>query len=75
MAGASVLRAYCLAVAVCNLDAVLLEAGGAFEQLAPHLLEELEQVFKLRLAGGSAGIAAAAAAAAVAGSAAAAAPL
>ena len=54
VAGAEVLRAYCLAVAVCNLDAVLLEAGGAFEELAPHLLGELERLFKLRLAGAGA---------------------
>lgn len=52
MAGAYLLRAYCLAVVVCNLDAVLLEARGAFEELAPHLLAELEQLWKLRLAGG-----------------------
>lgn len=45
------LRAYCLSVAVCNLDAVLLEAGGAFEELAPHLLAELERLYKLHLAG------------------------
>lgn len=55
VAGAEVLRAYCLAVAVCNLDAVLLEAGGAFELLAPHLLAELERLYKLRLAGAGAG--------------------
>lgn len=62
VAGAETLRAYCLAVAVCNLDAVLLEAGGAFEELAPHLLAEMERLFKLRLAGagpGSGGSAAA----------------
>lgn len=51
VAGAETLRAHCLSVAVCNLDAVLLEAGGAFEELAPHLLAELERLFKLRLAG------------------------
>ena len=39
-------------------DAVLLEAGGAFESLAPHLLAELEQLYKLRLAGAGAGAAA-----------------
>ncbi|KAL4458643.1 hypothetical protein ABPG75_013508 [Micractinium tetrahymenae] len=55
VAGAETLRAYCLSVAVCNLDAVLLEAGGAFEELAPHLLAELERLFKLRLAGAGAG--------------------
>lgn len=42
-------------MAVCNLDAVLLEAGGAFEELASHLLAELERLFKLRLAGAGAG--------------------
>lgn len=51
VAGAETLRAYCLAVAVCNLDAVLLEAGGAFEEVAPHLLAELERLYRLRLAG------------------------
>lgn len=54
VAGADLLRAYCLAVAVCNLDAVLLEARGALEQLPPHLLAELERLWKLRLAGGEA---------------------
>lgn len=53
-AGADLLRAYCLAVGACNLDAVLLEAGGAFEELPPHLLAELERVYKLRLAGAGA---------------------
>ncbi len=33
---------------------MLLEAGGAFESLAPHLLAELEQLYKLRLAGAGA---------------------
>ncbi|KAL4535240.1 hypothetical protein Ndes2437A_g05967 [Nannochloris sp. 'desiccata'] len=46
LAGAEVLKSYCLAVAVCNLDAVLVEARGAFEELPPHLLAELERVFK-----------------------------
>jgi hypothetical protein len=62
VAGAEVLRAYCLAVAICNLDAVLLEAGGAFEELAPHLLSEMERIYKLRLAGTGASSAPAAAA-------------
>eukprot|EP00887_Chlorella_sp_A99_P006446 scaffold3.g6446.t1 len=55
VAGASMLRAYCLSVALCNLDAVLVEARGAFEELAPHLLDELERLWKLRLAGAEAG--------------------
>lgn len=46
LAGAEVLKSYCLAVAVCNLDAVLVEARGAFEELPPHLLAGLERVFK-----------------------------
>ncbi len=46
LAGAEVLKSYCLAVAVCNLDAVLVEARGAFEELPPHLLVEIERVFK-----------------------------
>ena len=46
LAGAEVLKSYCLAVAVCNLDAVLVEARGAFEELPPHLLAELETVLK-----------------------------
>jgi hypothetical protein len=62
VAGAELLRAYCLAVAACNLDAVLLEAGGAFEQLPPHLLAELERLFRGRLAGAGGGAGAAAAA-------------
>jgi hypothetical protein len=53
VAGAELLRAYCLAVAVCNLDAVLLEARGALETLPRHLLAELERLWKLRLSGGS----------------------
>lgn len=57
MAGAELLRAYCFAVALCNLDAVLLEAGGAFEQLPSHLLAELERLYKLRLAGAGSGAA------------------
>lgn len=48
LAGAEVLKSYCLAVAVCNLDAVLVEARGAFEELPPHLLAVLERVFKAR---------------------------
>lgn len=49
LAGASVLRAYCIAVAVCNLDAVLVEARGAFEDLQPHLLAEIERVYKAQM--------------------------
>jgi len=47
LAGASVLRSYCLAVAACNLDAVLIEARGAFEELPPHLVSALERVVKM----------------------------
>lgn len=49
------LRAYCLSVAVCNLDAVLLEARGTFEALPPHLLGELERLWKLRLGAAGSG--------------------
>lgn len=45
------LRSYCLSVVLCNLDAVLIEARGAFEALPPHLLDEMERLWKLRLAG------------------------
>lgn len=51
VAGADLLRAYCLAVAVCNLDSVLLEARGAFEELPQHLLVEMERIWKLILSG------------------------
>ena len=51
LAGAHVLRAYCISVAVCNLDAVLVEARGAFEELQPHLLAEIERVYKAQLRG------------------------
>ncbi|CAL8469414.1 g8955 [Coccomyxa elongata] len=43
-AGAELLRQHCLAVALANLDAVILEAQGAFESLPQHLLEQLEEV-------------------------------
>ncbi|KAK9908199.1 hypothetical protein WJX75_004163 [Coccomyxa subellipsoidea] len=43
-AGAELLRQHCLAVALANLDAVLLEAQGAFESLPQHLLAQLEDV-------------------------------
>lgn len=49
LAGAASLRAYCLAVAVCNLDTVLIEARGAFEDLPPHLLAEVEGVLHAHL--------------------------
>jgi len=50
VAGAQQLRAYCLAVAACNLDAVIMEAKGSLMTLSPHLLAELEKVYKQRLA-------------------------
>ena len=48
VAGAALLKAYCMNVAVCNLDTVLLESQGAFEELPHHLLMELENHFKSR---------------------------
>lgn len=45
-AGAESLKAYCLAVAVCNLDAVLLEARAAFEELPGHVMSQLENGYK-----------------------------
>lgn len=46
LANAALLWRYCLATAVLNMDAVLLEARPAFESLPPHLLEELEQMHR-----------------------------
>ncbi len=66
LAGAEVLKSYCLSVAVCNLDAVLVEARGAFEELPLHLLAELENVFKTQQKGGCVAIGGAKAASAVA---------
>ena len=48
LAGADLLKAYCQMVAVCNLDAVLVEARGAFEELPYHLLADVERIFKSR---------------------------
>lgn len=47
-AGATMLRHYCLAVAIANLDAVLLEARDSFEVLPEHLLAELEGLLHMR---------------------------
>ena len=58
LAGASVLRAYCIAVAVCNMDALMLEARPAFEALPLHLMAALERTYKTYLRGASAGKAA-----------------
>lgn len=41
VAGAALLRAYCIAVALRNLDAVLLESSGALLALPPHLVSGL----------------------------------
>ncbi|KAK9811637.1 hypothetical protein WJX72_007451 [[Myrmecia] bisecta] len=45
-AGAEMLRQHCMAVALSNLDAVLLEARGVLEQLPPHVLADLERLQK-----------------------------
>ncbi|KAK9837376.1 hypothetical protein WJX84_002537, partial [Apatococcus fuscideae] len=49
-AGSKMLRAHCLGVAVSNLDLVLLEARAAFDQLAPHIVATLEQLYKAVIA-------------------------
>lgn len=48
-AGAELLRQHCLAVAVANLDAVLLEAQYAFQALPRHLLAQLEELQRLQI--------------------------
>ena len=47
-------RRHCLAVALANLDAVVLEARAAVESLPPHLLDELEGTVKAHLSRGHA---------------------
>jgi len=49
-----VVRRHCLAVALANLDAVVLEARAAVESLPPHLLDELEAAVKAHLGRGHA---------------------
>lgn len=46
VAGAQLLRSYCMAVALRNLDALIQEARQSLELLAPHLLQQLEQYYK-----------------------------
>ncbi|EFJ52323.1 hypothetical protein VOLCADRAFT_102981 [Volvox carteri f. nagariensis] len=46
VAGAALLRCYCLAVAVANLDCTLLEAPGGLISLPSHLLAELEHLYR-----------------------------
>ena len=46
---------HCFAVALANLDAVVLEARAAVESLPPHLLDELEGAVKAHLRRGVAG--------------------
>lgn len=48
--GTALLRAYCIAYCLQNLDAVLAEARGALEALPPHLTAELEQHWKAWMA-------------------------
>ncbi|PNH00658.1 E3 ubiquitin-protein ligase [Tetrabaena socialis] len=69
-AGAALLRCHCAAAAVANLDAALTEAPGGLAALPPHLLAELEHLYRSLLlaappptaAGGGGGADAAAAA-------------
>ncbi|GIL45680.1 hypothetical protein Vafri_2878 [Volvox africanus] len=49
VAGAMLLRCYCLAVAVANLDCTLVEAPGGLTGLPPHLLAELEHLYRTAL--------------------------
>ena len=45
MAGAVLLRSYCLGMAVANMDVVLQEARVSFERLSQHLLLELGECY------------------------------
>ncbi|KXZ47089.1 hypothetical protein GPECTOR_38g326 [Gonium pectorale] len=49
VAGAALLRCYCMAVAVANLDCALLEAPAGLTGLPPHLLAELEHLYRAAL--------------------------
>ncbi|GIL71989.1 hypothetical protein Vretifemale_2403, partial [Volvox reticuliferus] len=49
VAGAMLLRCYCVAAAVANLDCTLLEAPGCLAALPPHLLAELEHLYRTAL--------------------------
>ena len=46
---AAVLRDHCLLVVVANLDAVVGETRAALEMLSPHLVCEVERLYKARL--------------------------
>lgn len=46
---ASALRDHCLMVVVANLDAVVGEGRAALEMLSPHLVCEVERLYKARL--------------------------